>query len=126
MTYTKSFAGKNVIMTGATGGIGSKVARKLLKSGARVIMLVQDTTKVEVALDIKDKKIRRGQNYDAILLNLREPYQIEKKFREALKKIDGQLDVLILCHGCIKNENILQSNMLEWDNMMNLNVRPSF
>jgi len=29
----KSFEGKNVIMTGATGGIGSQVARKLLKNG---------------------------------------------------------------------------------------------
>lgn len=33
LTYMKSFEGKNVIMTGATGGIGSKVAKKLLKAG---------------------------------------------------------------------------------------------
>lgn len=29
-------------MTGATGGIGSKVARKLVKNGARLVTLVQD------------------------------------------------------------------------------------
>ena len=33
LTYANSFSGKNVIMTGATGGIGSKVARKLVKNG---------------------------------------------------------------------------------------------
>jgi len=33
LTYSNYFAGKNVIMTGATGGIGSKVARKLVKYG---------------------------------------------------------------------------------------------
>jgi len=33
LTYKKSYNGKNVIMTGGTGGIGSKVAKKLLKSG---------------------------------------------------------------------------------------------
>jgi NAD(P)-dependent dehydrogenase (short-subunit alcohol dehydrogenase family) len=33
MTYQKDFNGKNVIMTGATGGIGSAVAKKLLKNG---------------------------------------------------------------------------------------------
>ncbi len=33
MTYMNSFQGKAVVMTGATGGIGSKVAKKLLKAG---------------------------------------------------------------------------------------------
>lgn len=33
LTYMKSFQGKRVIMTGGTGGIGSKVAKKLLKAG---------------------------------------------------------------------------------------------
>jgi NAD(P)-dependent dehydrogenase (short-subunit alcohol dehydrogenase family) len=35
-----SFKDKNVVITGATGGIGSKVAKKLLKAGAKVVMLV--------------------------------------------------------------------------------------
>ena len=33
LTYMKYFEGKHVIMTGATGGLGAKVARKLLKAG---------------------------------------------------------------------------------------------
>lgn len=36
----QSFQGKNVIMTGATGGIGSKVAKKLLKAGKLGIKLI--------------------------------------------------------------------------------------
>ena len=59
-------------MTGATGSIGSKVARKLLKYGAKVVMLVQDPSKIDVALNLKDKNLRR--NIVAISLNLREPY----------------------------------------------------
>jgi short-subunit dehydrogenase len=34
-----SFRDKNVIMTGATGGIGAKVAKKLLKSGKFMISI---------------------------------------------------------------------------------------
>lgn len=113
-------------MTGATGGIGSKVAKKLLKAGARVVMLVQDPTKIDQALNLKNPQIKVGRNYFPITLNLREPYQIEKKFRQALQMVGGTLDCLILCHGYIKNESILETNMLEWDQMMNLNVRPSF
>jgi len=61
-----------------------------------------------------------------VTLNLGEPYQIEKKFRQALALLDGRLDHLFLCHGLIKNESILETNMLEWDKLMNLNVRASF
>lgn len=33
LTFDGFFAGKNVIMTGATGGIGSQVARRLTQDG---------------------------------------------------------------------------------------------
>jgi len=33
LTYMKSYQGKSIIMTGATGGIGSKVAKRLMKAG---------------------------------------------------------------------------------------------
>ncbi len=34
--------------------------------------------------------------------------------------------MLILCHGYIKHESILTTNILQWDEMMNLNVRTNF
>jgi len=40
MTYLKDFKDQNVIITGGTGGIGAKVARTLLKNGAKVVLLV--------------------------------------------------------------------------------------
>lgn len=33
LTYLKSYQGKSIIITGATGGIGSKVAKRLMKAG---------------------------------------------------------------------------------------------
>jgi len=89
-------------------------------------MLVQDPSKIEGALKLRNTPYKEGRNYFPIPLNLREPYQIEKKFRKALAAIEGELHGLILCHGYIKNESITETNMLEWDLMMNLNVRPHF
>ncbi len=37
--YMQQYAGKNVIVTGATGDIGSKVARKLKKAGVSKLCL---------------------------------------------------------------------------------------
>ena len=38
LTYMKHFEGKSVVMTGGTGGIGAKVAKKLLKAGKLIIV----------------------------------------------------------------------------------------
>mmetsp|Transcript_38495 Transcript_38495/g.28332 ORF Transcript_38495/g.28332 Transcript_38495/m.28332 type:complete len:311 (+) Transcript_38495:300-1232(+) len=99
-------------MTGASGTIGSEVANRLIANGANVVCLCQDKNKVKV----------RG--VQTVVLNLREPYQIEKKFSEALELLGGDLDILILCHGVIIHHPIITTNNLEWDNLLNLNVRP--
>ena len=41
----KHFAGKNVVVTGATGGIGSCLVENLLKCGARVIGFIRNDGK---------------------------------------------------------------------------------
>lgn len=83
-------------------------------------------TKVDIALNIKNQAFLNGNKYAAIALNLKEPYQIEKKFREAITMLQGHVDCLMLCHGTINNESIFEANMLTWDSTMNLNVRASF
>ena len=61
-----------MVITGATGGVGAKVAKKLLKAGTKVVMFVQNPASVDSALKLKDDSLRR--NIIAITLNLREPY----------------------------------------------------
>jgi hypothetical protein len=73
--------------------------------GARIVMFVQDTTKIDQALKLNDPKIKVGRNYFPISVNMKEPYQLEKKFRQAMQTLGGQVDILMLCHGYIKNES---------------------
>ena len=47
----KLFVGKNVIVTGATGGIGSELVENLLKCGARVIGIVRNDSKARDKFD---------------------------------------------------------------------------
>ncbi len=42
----KSFEGKNIIVTGGTGGIGSKIAESFLKCGAKVVVVSKTEKKV--------------------------------------------------------------------------------
>lgn len=82
MTYLDSYKGKGVIMTGGTGGIGSKVLKRLVKVGARVVVFSRDPSKVDI------KNAQREQVIP-MPLQLTQPYQIEKKFRDALKALGG-------------------------------------
>ena len=54
----KDFDGKCVIMTGGTGSIGSQVLTKLLKYGAKVVVLAQDPARINQALD--DPQLRQN------------------------------------------------------------------
>jgi len=65
----KEFKNLNVIITGATGGIGAQVARKLLKNGAKVVLLVQDPSKINSALKLRNPDIKIGRDYFPIPLN---------------------------------------------------------
>lgn len=46
--------GKNVIITGATGGIGSAIARKMLSEGSRVMLAGRDEARLRTAADALD------------------------------------------------------------------------
>ena len=48
MEYQKKdlFRGKNIIVTGGTGGIGSVLIKELLESGANVLALIKDQSKL--------------------------------------------------------------------------------
>ena len=46
------FKGKNIIVTGATGAVGTAVVKKLLKSeAAKIVLLVKDRDNLDKKID---------------------------------------------------------------------------
>ena len=52
LKYLSKFKGKNIIVTGATGAVGTAVVKKLLKSEAeKIVLLVKDRDNLDKKID---------------------------------------------------------------------------
>ena len=75
MTYMKQFAGKNILLTGASGTIGANIARKLMKSDVgHLVMFVRR----DDMMDSKTKmRLQNTPNAHVEEIDFREPQRIE-------------------------------------------------
>lgn len=116
----KCFFGKNIIITGATGGIGSLLMTTLVQFGAKVLALVKDTKKLY--------DILRMQRIDPDLVKVEKmDFKLDQNYREVftniMLKLGGKLDMLFICHGCFENGEIIETNLKEYDALVNINTR---
>ena len=116
----KCFYGKNIVITGATGGIGSLLMTTLVRLGAKVLVLVKDKNKL---MDILKK-----QKIEPILVEVEKmDFKLDQNYREVftniMLKLGGKLDMLFLCHGCFENGEIIETNLKEYDALVNINTR---
>lgn len=56
-------------------------------------------------------------------INMEDPIQINKGFKNIMQKFKGKLDILIICHGVFKVTSINKCSPVTFDNAMNVNVR---
>ena len=123
--HMEDYAGKNVIVTGATGAIGSKVCRKLKKAGVRtLVMFIRNKDR----FDVKTYEQLFGNesitNVATIECDFCEPQYIEQKFTQVMKQnLKGQLDHMFLCHGLVTDFNVSQCDLPEFDTALKVNVR---
>lgn len=114
----KAFLGKNVIVTGPTGAIGSVVVKYLKECGAKVIGLVHNPNKLT-----KEQREYDNKQISFITLDLESGNKIQEKFKEAMIKLGGHLDILICCHGKFIPGNVTEVNIPDFDKSITINVR---
>ena len=118
---TGKLAGKVVIITGASAGIGRASARALAREGAKLVL----TARREGRLDELIKEVRSlGGDGVAVIGDAREE-ETAKKTVEAAKKL-GKIDILINNVGMGNYKNLVDTSLTEYVEMMDTNVRTSF
>ena len=116
----KCFLGKNVLITGATGGIGSLLMATLAYLGAKVAVIVKDLKKLQDVL--KERNIK-SELIEVEKMDFKLDQNYREVFTDVMMKLGGKLDMLFLCHGYFENGEIIETDLKEYDGLVNINTR---
>ncbi len=110
---------KNIILTGATGGIGNSILEVLIKAGANVLATGTNDEKLK---KIKEKfKSVRTVKFD---ISMHE--KIEDFINESHNTLDNKVDVLINNAGITRDNLSIRMKDEEWHQVINLNLTSTF
>jgi 3-oxoacyl-[acyl-carrier protein] reductase len=111
--------GMSALVTGASGGIGSAIARALAGQGARVALsgTREDALKA-VAAEI-------GGNPVILPCNLSDREAVDGLIPRAVEAL-GQLDILVNNAGVTRDNLIMRMKDEEWDDVIRINLEAAF
>ena len=116
---TPNIAGKVVIITGASSGIGESTARLLAGEGAKVVLAARRKDR----LDSLVEDIRAaGGSAISFKTDVTDRDQVEKLVQNALNEHD-RIDVMVNNSGIMQIAPIAALKVEEWDRMIDVNIK---
>ena len=120
---------KVAIITGATGGLGSEVARRFASAGVRVVVNGRNEAKArELVRQINQESGQAIMH----LADVRNYEQLKAMVEETVNKWSS-VDVLVNCAGGSlsmlthsQNKTIIEQSDEEWDMVLDVNLKGSF
>ena len=111
--------GKNIIVTGASGGIGSSIIEKLNNNGANILA---SGTKIEKLEELK-------KNFDKIKIlkfDISQNEKIEEFIENATKQLGGSLDCIVNNAGITQDNLAIRMSLDEWQKVIDINLTSTF
>ena len=109
----------NIILTGATGGIGNSILEKLITSGANVLATGTNEDKLKL---IKEKY----ENVITEKFDISNHSEIESFVNKANDTLGGRIDVLINNAGITRDNLSIRMKEDEWQKVIDINLTSTF
>jgi len=115
--------GMTALVTGASGGIGSAIARALAGQGARLALSGSNPAKLRAFRDELNEEF--GHDHVEITCDLSNAEQVEALVPAALDTL-GKLDILVNNAGITRDNLAMRMKDEEWDAVIRVNLEAAF
>ena len=110
---------KNIIITGASGGIGNAIVKELYENEANILAT---GTKKEKLEDLKS----RFKNIKILSFDISQHKQIDEFIDNATKELGGELNCIVNNAGITKDNLAIRMSFEEWKNVIDTNLTSTF
>ena len=109
---------KNIIITGASGGIGNSIVEVLNKAGANILA---SGTRIEKLEQLKSK-----YNVKILKFDISQNEKIEDFIETATNELDGELDCIVNNAGVTQDNLAIRMSIEEWKKVIDINLTSTF
>ena len=109
----------NIIVTGATGGIGNSVIEKLYNAGANILATGTKNEKLE---ELK----KQFKNIKVLKFDISQTSNLENFIEDATKQLGGKLDCIVNNAGITQDNLAIRMSIEEWKNVIDINLTSTF
>ena len=110
---------KNIIVTGASGGIGNSIVKKLTEAGANILA---SGTRVEKLDELKSQ----FEKIKTLKFDISQSDKIEEFIENATKDLGGSLDCIVNNAGVTQDNLAIRMSLEEWHKVININLTATF
>ena len=114
-----SLENKNIIVTGASGGIGNAIIKKLSDAGANILA---SGTKIEKLEELK----KNFENIKILRFDISQSDKVEEFIENATTELGGNLDGIINNAGITQDNLAIRMSLDEWQKVININLTSTF
>jgi len=110
---------KNIIVTGASGGIGNAIINKLSKAGANILA---SGTRIEKLEELK----KNFEGLKILKFDISQSDKIEEFIENATSELGGNLDGIVNNAGITQDNLAIRMSLDEWQKVININLTSTF
>jgi 3-oxoacyl-[acyl-carrier protein] reductase len=110
---------KNIIITGASGGIGNSIIKKLNEAGANILA---SGTRMEKLEELKDN----FKNIKILKFDISQKDKIEEFIENSTNELGGNLDGIVNNAGITQDNLAIRMSIDEWQKVIDINLTSTF